>query len=219
MSEVQRPYLPAAGRDWALPFYDPIVGLLGLQATRRVLIDQAAPRPGQRILEIGCGTGSLVVLLKRLHPDVSVTGLDPDPKALARAARKAARAEVAIALDRGFSDQLPYDARSFDRVLSSFMFHHLPREVKEGTLREVARVLKPAGALHLLDFAGHPSRSDGFLARMLHSSPNLRDNAEDRVVTLMREAGLADAAIVKRAGVLLNRVHLNYYRAGVEQAA
>ena len=56
MTESSRTYLPAAGRDWLLPLYDPIVKLLGGEAARTVLIDQAALRPGQRLLEIGCGT-------------------------------------------------------------------------------------------------------------------------------------------------------------------
>ena len=88
MGEARRPYIPAAGHDWSLPLYDPFVKLLGADRARRALLDQAAIRPSQRVLDIGCGTGSLVILLKRLHPDVDVVGLDPDPKALARAQTK-----------------------------------------------------------------------------------------------------------------------------------
>jgi ubiquinone/menaquinone biosynthesis C-methylase UbiE len=85
-----------------------------------------------------------------------VVGLDPDPKALAIAKRKAQRAGLAIQLDQGFSDGLPYPDASFDRVFSSLMFHHLKAEEKAATLREVRRVLRPGGSLHLLDF-GPPS--------------------------------------------------------------
>ena len=72
------------------------------------------------MLDIGCGKGALAVLIKRLHPGVDVVGLDPDQKALARTKRKA----VLIRSDPGFSHQLPYPEASFDRVLSTFMFHH-----------------------------------------------------------------------------------------------
>src|SRR5918994_1732899 len=85
MEEIQKTYLPAAGHDWMLPLYDPLVKLLGGDRARRALLDQALIRPGHRILDIGCGTGTLVVLLKCLHPGVEGIGLDPDPKALARA--------------------------------------------------------------------------------------------------------------------------------------
>ena len=125
MEETHKTYLPAAGHDWLLPLYDPIVKLLGGEAARRALLDQACIRPGQRVLDIGCGTGSLVVLIKRLHPDVDVVGLDPDPKALARGRRKAARTSVSVQFDQGFADELPYADASVDRVFSSFMFHHL----------------------------------------------------------------------------------------------
>jgi len=126
-----RTYLPAAGRDWLLPLYDPIVKLLGGEAARKVLIDQAALRAGHHILEIGCGTGTLTTQIKRLHPDVEVVGLDPDPKALARAKRKAIRASVGIQFDPGFADELPYQEASFDRVFSCFMFHHLPADDRD----------------------------------------------------------------------------------------
>lgn len=81
MANSQRPYLPAAGRDWALPLYDPIVKLLGGDSARKALLDQVALQPGHRVLDVGCGTGTLATLIKRLHSDVDVVGLDPDPKA------------------------------------------------------------------------------------------------------------------------------------------
>jgi ubiquinone/menaquinone biosynthesis C-methylase UbiE len=111
-------YLPAAGRDWLLPLYDPFVKLFGGDTARRKLLDQATVRPGHHVLDIGCGTGTFATLIKGLYPDVDVVGLDPDPKALARAKRKAERAAVSIRLDQGFSDELPYPEASFDRVFS-----------------------------------------------------------------------------------------------------
>src|SRR2546430_13790941 len=92
MMGSSRTYLPAAGHDWSSPLYDPIVKLLGGDAARKALLEQAALRPGQRVLDVGCGTGTLATLIKQLYPDVEVVGLDPDPEALARARRKAARA-------------------------------------------------------------------------------------------------------------------------------
>src|SRR6266542_4474451 len=134
--ERRRSYLPAAGHDWFLPLDEPFVKLLGGDRARRVLLDQAAVRPGHHVLDVGCGTGTFVVLVKRLHPNVEVIGLDPDPKALARATRKAEGEAVSIRFDQGFADRLPYSDASFDRVFSSFMFHHLPTDEKEPTFRE-----------------------------------------------------------------------------------
>lgn len=213
MAHSHRTYLPAAGHDWFLPLYDPFTKIFGGDGARRLLLDQATLRPGHRVLDIGCGTGSLVVLVKSLHPEVDVVGLDPDPKALARARRKAERAGVSVRLDQGFSDELPYPDASFDRVFSSLMFHHLRASEKEKTLREVRRVLKPEGSLHLLDFGGPESGRGGFLARVLHSNDRLRDNAANLVLARMNQAGFANAEKVGDRAMLLGRVA--YYRASV----
>src|SRR6201992_4535874 len=89
MNETEaRPYLPGMGRDWLLPLYDPFTRLIGAGAAHRQLADQAGLDAAQRVLEICCGTGQLALLGKRSQPRLEVTGLDPDPRALARAGRK-----------------------------------------------------------------------------------------------------------------------------------
>ena len=143
MEEPRKTYIPGFGHDWLLPLYDPLQKLLGFESYHRQLVDQADMRPSHRVLEIGCGTGNLAILTKRLHPGAEVVGLDPDPKALARGRRKAERFALAVRLDRGFAEELPYPDASFDRVFSAFMFHHLESDEKEKTLHEARRVLKP----------------------------------------------------------------------------
>jgi ubiquinone/menaquinone biosynthesis C-methylase UbiE len=215
MPEPSRTYIPAASHDWLLPLYDPISKLLGGDAARGALVDQALILPGQRVLDIGCGTGTLVVLIKRLHPDADVVGLDPDPKALARARRKAARASVAIQFDQGFSDALPYPDASIDRVVSSFMFHHLQGDEKERTLREVRRVLRPGGTVSLLDFDGPEAGADSFLMRLLPFRHHLRDNSEGRILALMGQTGFAGPKKVRQTAMLLGCLRMNYYQAAV----
>jgi ubiquinone/menaquinone biosynthesis C-methylase UbiE len=134
--------------------------------------------------------------------------------ALALARRMAGRKALPVRLDRGFAQELPYPDASFDRVLSAFMFHHLGPDDKEKALDEVRRVLKPGGSLHLLDLGGAKSSSDGFMARLSHRHGRLRDNFEDRIPTLMRDAGLADPTeVAHRVTKFLGRV--TYYRATV----
>jgi ubiquinone/menaquinone biosynthesis C-methylase UbiE len=107
-----------------LPFYDLFVKLLGINAARNALLDQAAVGPSHRVLDIGCGTGTLATLIKTRHPSLDVVGLDPDPKAVDLARRKTKRAEADVRFDQGFSDELPFPDASFDHVFSSFL--HVP---------------------------------------------------------------------------------------------
>ena len=205
-------YLPGMGHDRLLPLYDPLCRLLRISRVHRPLVDQAGIRPGQRVLEIGCGTGNLALLVGRLQPGAEVVGLDPDPKALARARRKAERRSLPVRFDRGFAQELPYADASFDRVLSALMFHHLGPDEQERALREVRRVLEPGGSLHLVDFGGARERSDGLMARLSHRSPLLQGNFGGRIPALMREAGLADPSeVAHRVSRVMGR--LTYYRA------
>lgn len=185
---AEREYLPAAGHGFFLPLYDPMTKLFGARRLLGVLIAQAELQPRQAVLDIGCGTGTLAVWIKQGHPEVDVVGLDPDPPALARAARKAKRAGVSVRFDRGFADALDYRDATFDRVFSSMMFHHLRSEERSKTLAEVRRVLKPGGRLEFLDLA---AGTHNFLGRMLHGR-QLTPSGEDRMLKRIREAGLID---------------------------
>ena len=213
-SEVsEKEFLPAAGHDLFLPLYDPIVRFLGFDRSRQELISQGNIQPDHHMLDIGCGTGSFVVLLKRQFPAAHVIGLDPDPKALRRSQDKLARAGVAVQLDRGFSDELPYEKQSFDRVFSSFMFHHLDGQQRKETLREVLRVLKPGGSFHLLDFTADEHGSHGFLNRFIHTHAQMKDNTDQRLLQLMSSAGFKNPEKVKEDKMFFGLMQTGYYKA------
>jgi ubiquinone/menaquinone biosynthesis C-methylase UbiE len=199
--------MPAAGKDFFLPLYDPLTRLLGCHAAMTPLIAQARLSDGLRVLDVGCGTGTLAIRIAREHPRVRVIGLDPDPLALARARRKTTRAGVAIAFEQGFAEHLPFADRSFDRVFSSMMFHHLPRDVRSAALVEIARVLRPGGRLALVDFAGG---AHNLLAQLMHGN-QLNAAAEERMLRRMSEAGLTSAARTASRRTLVGTVV--YYEA------
>lgn len=203
-------YIPAAGHPWALALYDPFTTLLGVNRVRRTLIEGADLDGARRVLDVGCGTGTLAVMIARAYPHLDVVGLDPDPDALAIATRKAARAGVTIRFDRGMAGALPYPDGTFDRVFSSFMFHHLRGDQKRDMLREVRRVLAPGGRLELVDFAG-PEGQPRLLRRLLHGHQLLKDNAEANVLARLREAELADARRHAQTALIVGRA--NSYRA------
>jgi ubiquinone/menaquinone biosynthesis C-methylase UbiE len=212
MENIQRTYLPAAGKNWALPLYDPLVKLLGVERVRTTFLDQAALRTAHRVLDIGCGTGTLATLVKRLHPSVEVVGLDPDPNALARAKRRAGKAHVSVHFDQGFADGLPYADASFDSVLSSFMFHHVWADQREKMLQEVRSVLVPGGSRHLVDFVRPEEQAAGGWARLLRSNPHLKDNSESQIQALMRGAGFVSSKKVAEGSIVFRLLPIAYFQ-------
>ncbi len=205
----QKHYIPAAGKDWLLPLYDPLTALvMRNDATRGRLIERAALTPGMRVLDLGCGTGALSLLIHARHPAAQISAIDPDPLALARARKKAARAGAAIRFERAFGDALPFVDASFDRVVSSLVLHHLTREVRERTLAEARRVLAPGGSLHVLDFGPPSSRFSRVLSLLLHNGAELEDNLAGRFPAQMLGAGFAAASEVGSVGTALGSLSL-----------
>jgi ubiquinone/menaquinone biosynthesis C-methylase UbiE len=165
--------------------------LMREQIFKRRLIEQMAIRPGQRILDLGCGTGTMAILIKQQHPDSQVVGLDPDATILDIAKGKATRAKVEVRFDRGFADRLPYADSSFDRVTSSLVFHHLNRAAKREALRQAYRVLRPGGQLHIADVGEASSRVMRFALTpiiLLDGADRVGDNVAGRIPVYMKEA-------------------------------
>jgi ubiquinone/menaquinone biosynthesis C-methylase UbiE len=213
LDNAERSYIPALGKRWLLPLYDPFLWLLGADKAKRPLIEQAELKGGLRVLDIGCGTGTMAILIKRMHPEAEVVGIDPDPSALSVAERKAKRVRLSVEFNRGFADHMPYADASFDRVFSSFMFHHLAADEKTATLNEMRRVLKPGGSLHLLDFVREHSAHSGKPehGQLIHRHGAVADRIESRMTSLMDEAGFVDAKLLKRAKNFFGPIA--YYRA------
>ena len=147
------PFIPALRFRFLTPLYDPLLRWVMRELTfKHRLIQEARIATGFRVLDLGCGTGTLAVLLKQTHPDADITGIDGDPAVLAIARAKAAQQNVTITFDEGMAFQLPYADGTFDRVVSSLVIHHLTTEDKQRTLREAFRVLKLGGELLIVDF-------------------------------------------------------------------
>ncbi|GAB4577430.1 MAG: bifunctional demethylmenaquinone methyltransferase/2-methoxy-6-polyprenyl-1,4-benzoquinol methylase UbiE [Anaerolineales bacterium] len=183
-------YIPALRFDWLTPLYDPLLRWGMREETfKRDLIRHAQLMPGQQVLDLGCGTATLTILIKQTHPDVEVVGLDGDPKVLELGRAKVQRAGVNITLDEGMAFQLPYPDDSFDRVVSSLVFHHLTHENKQRTLGEVYRVLRPCGQLFVVDFGKPRGALGNWLAPALGRFEEAADNFLGLLPAMFREAG------------------------------
>jgi ubiquinone/menaquinone biosynthesis C-methylase UbiE len=178
------------------PLYDPLLRLTTRERElRNRLIDHLELKPGDKVLDIGCGTGSLAILAKQRQPEIEVTGIDPDDSILRIARKKSRRAGVEIRYQVASADRLTFPDATFDLVVSSLVFHHLPAEVKRDALREARRVLKPGSRLLIGDFGtarhGLP-RLLWFPVRLLDGHKTTADNFEGRMPDLIADAGFAD---------------------------
>jgi len=186
-------YIPALRFDWLTPLYDPLLRrVMGEERFKRILVAQAGLQTGQRALDLGCGTGTLTIMLKRAYPGADVVGLDGDPRVLEIARRKAAEAGVGIAFDLGMAFDLPYLDNSFDRVVSSLVLHHLVRADKPRAMHQALRVLKPGGEFHLADFGKPASTYGRLVAIAMRRFEEVADNLDGRLPEMMRSAGFQD---------------------------
>ncbi len=157
-------------------------GALRLLRQRTVALAQL--HPGEAVLDVGCGTGTLLLEVARKNGTTGhLAGVDPSSTQLARARAKAARHGLSITFQMGVIEQLPSPPQTFDVVFSTLMMHHLPAPLKRQGLAEIARALKPGGRLVLADLTHHADRV-GRAAHVHAGGSRLQD-----LVALLTEAG------------------------------
>jgi ubiquinone/menaquinone biosynthesis C-methylase UbiE len=184
------------------------------------LVEQVRPANGHRVLDLslygrpGHGAFPLALMLKRAYTDASVSALYDDPRLLMLAQQQAVASGLDVELRKGNALAPPFDPESFDRVVSSLLFHHMTTEEKRQALAQIFRLLRPGGELHVVDW----TRPGSFLVRLAFLAVRLSDgfertadNVSDRLVALMNEAGFAPVIEMYRELALPGT--LAFYRA------
>lgn len=183
--------------------YDPLLDRLSFgreQRFRELTLRHMAIRPDDRILDIGCGTGSLTLLAaQQLGARGSITGIDAAPKMIRIAQGKAARQGSLARFRTEVAEALPFADGEFTLVVNSMFCHHIDRELKGLAFAEMHRLLSPGGRLITADI-DRPSTMLGWLTgwagRWLLLQPELEDNLRGLLPALMQAAGFID---VRRA--------------------
>jgi ubiquinone/menaquinone biosynthesis C-methylase UbiE len=186
-------HVPALRFNWLTGFYDRLIAAtMPERAFKMALVQQAGIRPGDQVLDFGTGTATLSILLAEQHPDADVKGVDVDEKVLSIARRKVEESSAAVRLVRYDGNKLPFESRTFDRAVSSLVFHHLTRSQRQQALRELNRVLVPGGEVHIADW-GKPAnglqRLLFYLVQLLDGFETTADSVRGILPEMLYEAG------------------------------
>lgn len=217
-SHIKNLLVPEFGPAWLKQFYDPSLALLMRERTwRDLLVQQVAPHADERILDLGCGTGTLTIMLQQACPQAEVIGVDTDRDALRIARAKANAVGLPISFWHGRADD-PLDVpmlwfASFGKIVSGLLFHHLATEQKVRALADARSLLRRGGEMHIADW-GTPAN---ILMRLLFHSvqaldgySNTSDNVRGRLPEFMREVGFAGVTETHREATMLGT--LCFYR-------
>ena len=195
MAQNDSHYIPAFGLHGLTRYYDSFAKLVN--PLRQRLLQQANIQPGQRVLDLGCGTGLLTLMIKRSVPEAQVTGLDADEEVLKIARAKSPGTD--IQWDHAFAFEMPYPDQSFDAVVSSFVTHHLTGADKLRAFREVHRILRPDGCFYILDFGPPFNLLSRFQASVMKNFEITADNFAGKLPLILAEAGFQSAKEVAHA--------------------
>jgi ubiquinone/menaquinone biosynthesis C-methylase UbiE len=190
---LDRAYVPALGDRRLTPFYDATVALMTCERTwRRAFIKQIDPTPRDVILDVGCGTGTLAVLLAKACPGASIHAIDPDPEVLSRAELKARDADVLVHFAKGYAQETAAARVRPNKVVSSLVLHQVPLAGKRSAILSAFAALRTGGELHIADYGEQRSPLMKFAFRQVQALDGYRNtqpNAEGILPELMTEAG------------------------------
>ncbi len=170
-------------------FFSRFVGLGVNQSNSRMAVEMAHIKPGDKVLDVGCGTGNLTLTAKSYAGSSgSVSGIDASPEMINKARRNSEHTGLAAEFELGLIEKIPYPTASFDVVINRLMIHHLPDDLKRQGLAEILRVLKPGGVLFIVDFKAPSDTLLGHLALAFSRHRRMQTDVWE-LVRMVEEAG------------------------------
>jgi 2-polyprenyl-3-methyl-5-hydroxy-6-metoxy-1,4-benzoquinol methylase len=205
-------YIPAAGFGFLTRLYDPLVRITCRETYfKKRLIETAEIKPGQHLLDVGCGTGTLLMQIHQFKASVYLHGLDGDADILKLAHEKVRNTDANINWLHAYSTNIPVEDASMDIVTNSLMIHHLMPDQKMETFREMYRVLKPGGRMVLVDW-GKPSnmlfRSLFKFIRILDGHPNTLNHLNGEIPEMIKNADFRDVQIIEKINTTFGTLDL-----------
>lgn len=208
----QAKYIPALRFKWLTPLYDFLINSTMPEKTiKQALIETANIPAGIKVLDFGCGTATLTIMVKEMHLGAKVTGIDVDREILDRAIEKVKEKKLDIFLLDYDGKQFPFQRNAFDRTVSCLVFHHLDTETKQKALAEIFRVLNKDGQLHIADFGRSKSwvqRTLFNLIRGLDGFKSTEANAKGLLPEMISGAGFENVVIKKRFKTMFGEVQI-----------
>lgn len=192
----KKEFIPALRYNWFTKIYNPVVAFTMPELKfKSELIKQANVATNHKVLDFGVGTATLSLLLSKQQPDCYIDGVDVDEKILGIAKEKIDEQEAKITLTKYDGLKLPYPDKTFDRVITSLVFHHLDGEQKKNSLLEIKRVLKPDGELHIADWGKASNflmRTLFYLVQFLDGFKTTNDNVKGLLPNYIKNAGFIE---------------------------
>lgn len=203
---------PALRFNWLTRFYDTLLAIsFPEKKMKNALIDQIGLNGSESILDFGIGTATLSIMIKLRYPYVKISGVDADKEILEIAKKKIIALKLDIDPVHYDGSRIPFPDATWDRIVSSLVFHHIPTDNKKIVLKEIYRCLKPGAELHIADF-GKATNTYTKLAfalfRRLDGEANTRVNSKGLLPDFIREAGFEHVEETKYFNTAFGTVRL-----------